>query len=154
MGYKGHKIGTGDEGHSGGHGRGQGGAGNWGGGVATSNQANPVIGHNSSGKGKGYNTEAHSDSHHGMGGEAVGSKADNGPMSYDGKLHMEGHELPHKGHGAKQARAAHHPAPSGEHHHFKHPAMQNAHGFGHGAGQRKGTLRMSGHSKAHRIGSR
>lgn len=38
--------------------------------------------------------------------------------------------------------------------HWKNTAGPQSHGFGHGVHLRKGPLRMSGHSGAHRIGSR
>jgi hypothetical protein len=40
----------------------------------------------------------------------------------------------------------------GSAHTFKPPVMQNAHGYGHSGGERKGALRMSGVKGAHRIG--
>ena len=49
----------------------------------------------------------------------------------------------HKGHGM-----------GGVAHSFRPPAANNAHGYGHGVGQRHGVLRTSGHSGAHRIGHR
>lgn len=42
----------------------------------------------------------------------------------------------------------------GDAHIFRPPTAHNAHGFGHSGGQRKGFYRTSGHSGAHRIGSR
>ena len=49
----------------------------------------------------------------------------------------------HKGHGM-----------GGIAHTFKPPAANMAHGYGHAIEQRKGPLRMSGHSGAHRVGHR
>lgn len=49
----------------------------------------------------------------------------------------------HKGHGMSSVA-----------HSFRPPAANNSHGYGHGVGQRHGVLRMSGHSGAHRVGSR
>jgi hypothetical protein len=37
---------------------------------------------------------------------------------------------------------------------LRHPAPSHAHGFGHGASQRHGALRMSGHPRGHQIGKR
>lgn len=147
-----HPIGIKESDAHGGHGRGQGGAGNWGGGVAESNQKNPVIGHKTSGKGKGYNTEAHTMTHHGNDGEAAGHKDDLKPNSYTGKLHGEGMSIPHNGDGAGSPRAEHHTAPSREPHKFSRPPTKEAHGFGYSQSNKKGHLRMSGHSKGHRIG--
>lgn len=39
-------------------------------------------------------------------------------------------------------------------HQFQRPAANNAHGYGHGMHVRKGALRFSGHSGAHRVGSK
>jgi hypothetical protein len=39
-------------------------------------------------------------------------------------------------------------------HTFDRPSAKGSHGFGHGAGQRVGALRMSGHKSAHRIGAK
>jgi hypothetical protein len=73
-------------------------------------------------------------------------------------LHKEGaagHEtadgLHSIGFGNKTGKAEHHPH-MGSAHTFKPPAMQNAHGYGHSGGERKGALRMSGVKGAHRIG--
>lgn len=52
------------------------------------------------------------------------------------------------------AKATHHPPAVGEVHHFNRPSSSHAHGFGHSQEQRKGPLRMSGHSGAHRVGHR
>jgi hypothetical protein len=136
--YNGHKIGTGESGHSG-NGKSMSGKGNWGGGVAKQNPGGAVVGHTPSGKGKGYNTDAHSGNYHGPNAEAVGSVNDHKPMKWDSPLHMEGKGLlPHNGEGAKSSRAMHHSAPSREGHRF--------------AGQRGSALRMSGNKNAHRIG--
>ncbi len=149
MGYKGKSIGISESDAHGGHGRGQSGQGNWGGHVAKENPGKPVIGHAMT-KGKGYNTEAHTDAHHGASGEAVGMKGDNKPFNYEAPLHGEGKSMPHNGEGAHSPRAAHHHAPSGEAHRF--PMNSSGQGFGHSMAQRKGVLRMSGHAKAHRLG--
>ena len=113
-------------------------------------------------KGKGYNTEAHSDAHHGASGAAVGTKSDNGPMCYDQSLHgegrgaIDGHGGPSKimGHNHGTTNKAEHNPRSGEAHHFPHPMTDGAHGYGHSGNQKHGSLRMSGHSNAHRIGKK
>jgi hypothetical protein len=69
----------------------------------------------------------------------------------------EGHlKQPHgKGIGTGQIKAETRGMPhGGDAHIFRPPAAHNAHGFGHSGGQRKGFYRTSGHSGAHRIGSR
>lgn len=64
---------------------------------------------------------------------------------------------PHEGvsheHGHPSGKAEHHER-LGEAYHFPHPMMSNASGFGHGDHQKHGTLRLSGHKGAHRLGSR
>jgi hypothetical protein len=111
------------------------------------------------GRGKGYNTEAHTTTHHGKSGEAAGHRDDLRPMKYDGALQSEGRgDLPSGGpamvmkhnHGTSN-KAEHHPR-SGEPHRFDRPPATEAHGFGYSSAQRKGHLRMSGHSKGHLIG--
>ena len=42
----------------------------------------------------------------------------------------------------------------GQPHSFRPPATSNAHGYKHHSGQREGSLRMSGHPGAHRLGSK
>jgi hypothetical protein len=109
---------------------------------------------------RGYQIDAHSPSHHGRNGEAVGVKGDFRPMSYDGNLHSEGTSMAHVGaktnakHGAATARAEHHPAPTGQPHRFKEGSVSAAHGYGHAPAQREGVFRNSGHSKAHQVGKR
>ena len=39
-------------------------------------------------------------------------------------------------------------------HSFDRPSAKGSHGYGHGAGQRSGALRLSGDRGAHRIGKR
>jgi hypothetical protein len=110
------------------------------------------------GKGKGYNTEAHSNLHHGN--EAVGGKEDFSYNKYEQATHSEGRGpldgdggpnfIKNFSHGTPN-KAAHHPR-SGEAHTFKQPMTDGAHGFK--GTQKKGFLRCSGSSKAHRIGCR
>ncbi len=138
-GQKKHPIGTGDEGHTGGHGRAQGGQGNWGGGVAASNR--PAVF-----PGKGYQTSAHSDTYHHHG-EAVGHLTDVKPMHYSTTLHGEGNSEIHTD--GVYGKAAHHGS-MGEAHKFAN--SKSGHGFGHSVSNMKGPLRMSGHPKAHRLG--
>jgi hypothetical protein len=147
-GQKKHPIGTGQSGHSG-HGKAQSGSGNWGGGVAVSNQANPIVGNGVKGNGKGYQTSAHSDSYH-HGGEAVGHITDIQPMHYSSTLHGEGNSEIHTD--GQYGRAAHHKNTSmgGTPHRFAN--NKSGSGFGHSASQMKGPLRMSGHPKSHRLG--
>jgi|SRR5580658_1662804 hypothetical protein len=146
-GQKKHPIGTGQSGHSG-NGKAQSGAGNWGGGVAVSNQSGPIVG-DGIGHGKGYQTSAHSDNYH-HGGEAVGHITDIKPMHYSSTLHGEGNSEIHTD--GSYGRAAHHKNTSmgGAAHTF--PNNKSGMGYGHSASQMKGPLRMSGHKGAHRIG--
>jgi hypothetical protein len=114
-------------------------------------------------RGKGYNTEAHTETHHGTSGQAMGHKDDIKPMCYDTATHSEGrgaldgHGGPSKimghNHGTTN-KAEHHPRMSNEAHKFKQPMTDGAHGYGHSGGQRQGMLRMSGHQQAHRIGKK
>ena len=134
-----HPIGTGTSGH-GAHGKGQTGSGNWGGGVAVSNR--PAVF-----PGKGYQSDAHSDSYH-HGGEAVGHLSDIQPMHYSSKLHGEGNSEIHTD--GQYGGARHHSHGMGEPHRFVN--NKSGSGFGHSAANMKGPLRMSGHKGAHRIG--
>lgn len=110
--------------------------------------------------GRGYQTDAHSGSHHGKSGEAVGHKNDF-HMDYGETLYGEGRgyapEGKNPGHimestNSKATKAAHHPEVTGPTHKF--PQMKGGDGFGYGSGQRNGHLRMSGHSRAHQVGKR
>ena len=71
--------------------------------------------------------------------------------------HGFGHESQGDGHGigtgqhAAKIRGMPH---GGDRHTFHPPAANGAHGFGHGAHLRRGPLRLSGASNAHRIGAR
>jgi hypothetical protein len=109
--------------------------------------------------------------HHG--GEAKGSsmgKHHGGEVAHTGPSDRGGSELQDKGPGP-----GNHHQPSGKSigvetdmnvhrfglgshggtaHSFKPPAANHAHGYGHSITERKGPLRMSGHSGAHRIGHR
>lgn len=114
-------------------------------------------------KGKGYNTDAHASNHHGKDGEAVGHTDSFRPMEYKSQLQSEGKggltpngggpAFVHDYHHNSPTKAAHHPR-MGEPHKFDRPPSQEAHGFGHSGGERKGHLRMSGHSKGHRVGAK
>src|SRR5580698_8692131 len=129
-GQKKHPIGTGESGHSG-HGRSQSGSGNWGGGVAVKG-ATEQIASDGIGHGKGYQTSAHTDTHH-HNGEAVGHPKDHGVFDYRTTLHSEKSGMnPVPDHG----KAAHHPSMSGEHHKF--PNNKSGSGFGHAVSNMKG----------------
>lgn len=91
-------------------------------------------------------------------------KHERNPGPYDDSAHEpgrsyraverdDGHELT----GAKEGVAEHVEIGPDIHrgriaHTFDRPSVKGSHGFGHGAGQRVGALRMSGHRGAHRIG--
>jgi hypothetical protein len=139
-----HGLGYGFSEAFGGVGRQQDGKGNWGGGVAKANRKSDLA-RDGAMKG-GYQKDAHGSEHHGSDGEAVGGRSDFKPMRYDSKLHSEGME----GIGYS-TRAEHHSKPGGEAHRFER-APAHADGFGHSSSNRKGPLRMSGHSRAHRLG--
>ena len=148
MGQKKHPIipgGAYQKGHPGGSGRGQSGSGNWGGGVAVKGASNQLASDGPSGK--GYQTSAHTDTHH-FGGEAVGHLSDIQPMHYSNTLHGEGNSEIHTD--GQYGKAAHHPHMASDAHKF--PMNQSGSGFGHTRSQMKGNLRNSGHPKAHRIG--
>lgn len=55
--------------------------------------------------------------------------------------------------GKTDGKAEHHPS-FGPASSFRQPPMNNAHGFGHGSGQKSGPLRNSGVAGAHRLGKR
>ncbi len=57
------------------------------------------------------------------------------------------------GNAGGSGKAEHHPS-MGEAYKFPSPATSGKHGYGHSASQHRGPLRLSGHSGAHRIGSR
>ena len=57
-------------------------------------------------------------------------------------------------HGEGCCKAQHHPPIHREPHKMGPGHVSGSHGFGHGSERRHGHLRLSGHSKAHRIGSR
>lgn len=141
--YNGKGIGTGQKGHSGGHGKGQSGQENWGGGVAKKGASYQLANDGPKG-GCGYQKDAHSSNYH-CNGEAVGHLTDNQPMHYSNKLHGEGNSEIHTSGSYTQG---HHSM--GVAHTFPNNKSEN--GFGHSAAQMKGPLRMSGHPKAHRIG--
>jgi hypothetical protein len=114
----------------------------------------------------GYSTEAHTTGHHGPEGEAIGKPGSQVMPHYDtptqqetGKRRMGAGEGPTfvegHGHDHHPAKAHHHPR-AGEAHNFKGigTAGHNAHGYGHALTQRAGPLRLSGHGKADRLGSR
>lgn len=111
---------------------------------------------------RGYQTDAHSGSHHGKNGEAVGHKSDL-HMNYDKELYSEGREAPPEGRNpghisqtsqGKAAKAAHHPPVNNASHKFEKLPAKDAHGFGYGSSNKSGHLRMSGHSRAHQVGKR
>lgn len=113
------------------------------------------------GKGAGYQTSAHTETHHGKSGQAMGHRDDIKPMKYDTPTHMEGRgSLDSHGGPNFTARmsssankAAHHPR-AGEAHSFPSNNGSSSHGWGHSSAQRKGPLRMSGHQRGHRVGSK
>lgn len=63
-------------------------------------------------------------------------------------------DQPNPGRGKASGKAGHHPRMSGDAYVFKSPSTSGKHGFGHSGGQLRGNLRYSGHSSAHRVGSR
>jgi hypothetical protein len=86
--------------------------------------------------------DAHTEKHHGKGGEAVGHKNDS-HIPYDSPLHSETGEkidmgqqmlganpgfVEHHQH-ASGTKAVHHPATTGKPHEFTPPAMRDAHGY-------------------------
>jgi len=110
----------------------------------------PPQGAGHSGKGEGYQTDAHTGSHHGPNGQAVGSVDDHKPMRWKSPLHTENVAgMPKEG---SHGKAMHHTQPQGDAHRFK--TSNSGHGYGHSVSQMKGPLRMSGHSRAHRIGAK
>lgn len=119
-----------------------------------------VEGH--AGKKRGYQIDAHTGLHHGPRGQALGH-ADDLHQDYSTQLYSEGRALAGErnnpgfvadgGHGDKH-RAQHHPAPSQTPDKFHKPSDDGAHGYRYGSSQKKGFLRMSGHSKAHQVGRR
>jgi hypothetical protein len=128
------------------------------------NRNSVAMPHVTSGEGKGYSGIAHSGKYHGPNGEAVGDKKDQNVPNYPSKLQGEGAPrldnaggpafVPLFNHGTAN-KAHHHPRMGGEAHTFAKPAAgKESHGYGHPVTLRKGDLRMSGHSKAHRIGSK
>lgn len=106
--------------------------------------------------------------HHGKGGSGMGKH--HGEVANNGPADRGGSELQEKGpapgnHSQPQGKslgagrtdiAEHHVGQNfgGVAHSFRPPAANMAHGYGHAGGQRKGVLRMSGHSGAHRVGHR
>ncbi len=70
---------------------------------------------------------------------------------YEGAGHVS---QPGGGHGKASGKAEHLPRMSGDAYIFKSPSTSGSHGFGHAGGQLRGNLRYSGHSGAHRVGSR
>ncbi len=106
--------------------------------------------------------------HHGKGGSGMGKHhgevANTGPADRGGsELQDKGpapsnhHQPAGKSLGAGRTDVAEHHVGQnfgGVAHSFKPPAANMAHGYGHAGGQRKGVLRMSGHSGAHRVGHR
>lgn len=105
------------------------------------------------GKGAGYDESAHSGTFHGKSGKAVGVKSDHGPVAYDAKTQAEGGSRPT---GSKVGPVFEGSTGKslGKAHTFDKPSSKEACGFGHPAHLRSGPLRMSGHSGAHRVGSR
>jgi hypothetical protein len=123
-------------------------------------------------KKRGYQTDAHSGLYHGRHGEAVGHKNDlhqefTGPLWSEGRApmspdHGPGHltSYDHANKGSKatahgmgiSTKAEHHPPASKSPHEFTKLPTREAHGYGHGPGQRNGWLRSSGHAKAHQVG--
>ncbi len=117
---------------------------------------------------RGYQHDAHSSSHHGKSGEAVGHKNDS-HIPYDSHLHSEtGSDkidmsqqnlganpgfVEHHQHG-NGTKAVHHPPVTGKPHEFARLPSRESHGYGHTPAQRNGWLRSSGHSKAHMVGKR
>jgi len=55
---------------------------------------------------------------------------------------------------SSSAKANHHPPVEGKAHTFKMATSREAHGYGHGPGQREGVFRNSGHKGAHMVGKR
>ena len=110
----------------------------------------------------GYQMDAHTGLHHGKRGQAVGH-IDDLHMDFDSQLYSEGRPLAGErqnpgfvadgGHGNPH-RAQHHPTPTGAPDKFQKIADGGAHGYRHEGEQKKGYLRMSGHSGAHLIGKR
>lgn len=87
----------------------------------------------------------HSDAHQPHGHKTGEAHSQKGVYGMTG---LVGHD-----HGEGCCKAQHHPAPSREPHKMSFGRTEGAHGFGHGS-RRDGHLRLSGHSGAHRIGSR
>jgi hypothetical protein len=111
---------------------------------------------------KGYELNAHSEAYHGKSGEAVGEKRDAAPMDYGRKTWAEGAKSqPVAGHeglsgSSGVGMAEHHVGHDGHGgagHQFPKASGSGGHSFGHPADLRRGALRLSGHSGAHRIGS-
>lgn len=127
------------------------------------------------GRGRGYQTDAHTTKHHGKSGEAVGHKDDIRPMDYKAGLYSEGrplspdgegptfvpkHDHPTKGtHTATHpmglsTKADHHPPVTGAAHKFNYMSPGSAHGYGHMPSQCEGVFRTSGHKYGHQVGKR
>lgn len=130
----------------------------------TPHASSATVGDGIKGNGRGYQTDAHTSIHHGPNGQAIGVKDDNRPFDWSSPLHSEGSEgsVGHagysntggaKGHGKASGKAEHHPGMA-EPHAFNKPAMSEPHGYRHDGEQKVGTLRMSGHRQAHRVGYR
>jgi len=132
---------------------------------STLHTRNAIVRDGVSGKGapkRGYQIDAHTGTHHGPNGQAMGHLDDIRPARYERQLLSEGdgdgaahtkhiETAPNRG---RPARAEHHPAPGGETHKFKYGSAGEAHGYGHSGSQVEGALRHSGHSRGHRIGKR
>lgn len=109
----------------------------------------------------GYETDAHSMKAHGKKSEAVGAPNESAPMDYDRKTNAEGATSQpvagHEGLGGKSVGMAEHHMGTdhgGAPHRFPNASGSGGHSFGHPADLRRGNLRMSGHSGAHRIGAK
>lgn len=116
-----------------------------------------------SGGAKQYETDAHSNMHHGQGGRAVGAPREAAPMDYDRKTNAEGAKSQpvagHEGLGGKSGPglAEHHAGHDGwggAAHSYPKASGSGGHSFGHPVPLRRGALRLSGHAGAHQIGKK